>query len=247
MRLVAWVAALALLVGPAVAKDRLLLEDGQVVEGDLIAINRTDVQFRTGGETMRVPRAAVDKIERIEILDLSDDGPMSRDARPAASRELQAWIELCVEHLDSPDPGVRAGAEMALRLTGLAAQPALEAAFAEGTEGIPAAATRLLAELKRIRERSAQRRSPVDALSRALELTDEQLPEFKRIMGAFYASQAELSESVRGGEMEAEEADEQAQGLRAELDRQLAELLTDEQLERYREILPRRPPAAPAP
>ena len=64
MRFAAVLTALLLIVGFAVAEDKVTLKDGKVITGEVLAVTTSDIQIRTDGEKVRVPRAAVDNVER---------------------------------------------------------------------------------------------------------------------------------------------------------------------------------------
>ena len=127
MRLAATALLLLLATGVAVAgEDRLILGDGQVITGTIVTTNRRDVRIETGGETIRVPRVAIESIERGRTVHAPEPPPR------VLTPEAAAWLDLCVEHLQSEDEDVRRGAEAALRVAGALARPVLERAAADG-------------------------------------------------------------------------------------------------------------------
>jgi hypothetical protein len=211
---------------------------------------------------MRVPRWAIERIEREglggEVVKVPVRGGTSPGGRnylplsePIATREfpddtpeIQAWAAVCVEHLGSPDEGVRRSAISALRFIGPAARPALEAAAAEG-EGVRAEnASRVIRHLDnleaRIEERMAQKQAELDARSPAAQMakwygvTEEQFPEFKAAVEEYYGGQADIASAVRKGEIESADAGRQIAELRTQFERKLEAVLDETQMERYR-------------
>jgi len=150
MRLIGSAILLALIAGSAVAEDRLVLTDGQVITGTIVSIDRRDVRIRTDLETLRVPRIVIETMEREDGAQAGSKTLTPFRAFPAATPELQAWMEVCAEHLGSEDEGVRAGAAAALRVAGPAARAVLEKIVAESEDAPRPVVTRLLDQIDRL-------------------------------------------------------------------------------------------------
>jgi hypothetical protein len=259
---------LVLAAGMAVAEDKLILKDGQVVTGEILTISRGDVQIRSGDETIRVPRWAIEKIERentegeFEAVDPADIPRRAKPRRvlpspsivnrdlPKATPELLAWVEICIQQLGSEDDGVSKSAISALRHAGPAARPALEAAAASGDERTVRNAEKVLAHIDRIENRIAEYKSgdgqaprrSADMLSKTLGLSDEQIPEFKSLLNDYYREQTALAKSIRKGDTTREDASKSLSTLRADFEKKLAGVLTAEQLDQYLKTVPRSGP-----
>jgi hypothetical protein len=258
-------AVLVLAAGVAVAEDKLTLKDGQVVTGEIISLSRGDVQILSGGETMRVPRWAIEKIEResaegkFETVDPADIPRRAKPRRvlpspslvnreiPQATPDLLAWVDVCIQRLGSQDDGVSKSAIAALRYVGPAARSALEDAAASGDERTARNAEKVLVHIDRIENRIAEHRggegqpppSSAATLGKMLGLNDEQVPEFKAILNDHYRKQNALARSVRKGDIERDDAGPRLLELRADLEEKLAQVLTAEQMERYLKTVPR--------
>lgn len=263
MRQLAVATVLVLATVTAVAEDKLILKDGQVVTGEIISISRGDVQIRSGGETIRVPRWAIEKMEResdegqVETLEPADIPGRGKPRRvlpspslvnreiPEVTPELLAWVDVCVQKLASQDEGVSKSAIAALRYMGPAARPALEEAAASGDETTARNAEKVLAHIDRVETRiaeqksgEAQRRSAA-TLSKTLGLSDEQVPQFQAILDDYYRKQTALARSIRKGDVEREDARRQLLQLRADVEEKLAKVLTKEQMKRFVKTVPR--------
>jgi hypothetical protein len=252
MKRAAQVAMLFLVVGSLVAEDRVFLKDGQVISGNLLSMNRDDVQIRTDEETLRVPRLAIDKIERDGLGEVQTIVPEAegKPVPPGAGRqdqspseELTAWVEICVTHLESEDPRVRSGAELALGLAGPAARKSLEQILAEKGDDAPAGVKRQLNRLLRSeyasRERMrAPRRDRVEQMAESLELSEEQVAKLTDVFNDYAERRMELARAARVGEIESDAAGAQFESLRESFESDLAVILTEEQLARYRELNP---------
>ena len=252
MRFAAALTALSLIVGFAVAEDKVTLKDGKVITGEVLSITRNDIQIQTDAEKIRVPLVAVDRVERNgSLLDL--DHANLRTSRPArapramqrrtyeATPALLAWLDVCALQLAADDEGVRAGATAALLSAGKIAIPALEKA-SESDERISPIAKRIVNQIERMDQRMAPSTSQVEPIQRfvsTLKLTDEQEPKFKLIMNDYQRKQSELRQSIRNGETQMSDVEKQAAVLREEADKKLAEVLTQEQLRHYKKITPR--------
>jgi hypothetical protein len=273
MRIVTVTVAVVLAAGLVLAEDKLILRDGQVVTGKILSTSEGDVTIQSGDETMRVPRWAIESIEREDAQGrvstvkptqkirqpppkqrrgagtrrVPPGPPLAGREFPEPTPELLAWVEVCVEHLGSEDEGVRAGARTALRFTGPAARPALESAAA-GDGQAATEAGRVLVYLdgveRRMERRKAQKiaadaATPAARLGEQLGLSEEQVPQFKTIIEDYYDQQTALAQSVRKGELEVADASQRVVELRDELERKLAPLLTEQQMEQLREKMPR--------
>jgi hypothetical protein len=265
MRQLAVVTFLVLATVTAVAEDKLVLKDGQVVTGEIISVSRGDVQIRSGGETIRVPRWAIEKMERegtegqVETLEPADIPRRGKPRRvlpspslvnrdiPEATPEVLAWVDVCIQKLASQDEGVSKSAIAALRYLGPTARPALEEAAAGDDETTARNAEKVLAHIDRVEARIAEqksgegqnRRRSAATLSKTLGLSDEQVPEFKAILDDHYRKQTALARSVRKGDVERDDANRQLVQLRADVEEKLAKVLTKEQMERFVKTVPR--------
>lgn len=242
-------------VSLAVAEDTLILKDGKVLRGKILAVTKEDVQIQTAGETMRVPTWAIDKIERETSGEATRTDPgakkpvASRTAPPrpsvpdapayAATPAFLAWIDLCAAQLSSEDPGVRAGVTAALRSAGSAARPALERLAAGEDKRVAQDAQRLLAQVERIESRrDAQARATrtrTDDAIEALGLAGEPAAKFREILDAFQLEQREVAAALRSGKLDVAEAAARMQEQRKKRDEALAAHLSEEQLRAYRE------------
>ena len=258
MRFAAALAALLLVVGFAVAEDKVTLKDGKVMAGEVLSINKNDIQIQTNGEKVRVPRAAIDKVERDGVvldLDAANARRTSRPARPLgplprsrtfeATPALLAWLDVCAAQLAADDEGVQAGATAALLSAGKVAIPVLEKA-SESDQRIALMAKRVLAQIERREQRMgppvAKVKAPLtqaERLASNLKLTPEQEPKFQLIMDDYQRKQSELRLSVRNGSVQMSQAGETSASLRDEVDKKLAEVLTQEQLRHYKKLTPR--------
>lgn len=259
---------LVLAAGMAVAEDKLILKDGQVVIGEILSLSRGDVQIRSGDETIRVPRWAIEKIERensageFEAVDPADIPRRAKPRRvlpspsivnrdvPEATPELLAWVDVCIQRLGSEDDGVSRSAISALRYAGPAARPALEAAAASGDERTVRNAEKVLVHIDRVENRIAEHKSgegqtprrSAAMLSKTLGLSDEQVPAFTAILNDYYREQTALAKSVRRGDTARDDASKSLLELRASFEKKLAGVLTAEQLDQYQKTVPRSGP-----
>lgn len=258
MRVGVAVSTLLLFAGLAVAEDTVTLKDGRVLTGDVLAITLTDIQIQTAEEKIRVPKSAIEKLERDGVaVDLSAPPPTRprrppRSAPPArvyeATPALIAWLDVCAAQLAADDEGVRAGATAALLSAGNVAIPVLENAI-ENDSHVALTAKRLVAQLERKKQRAAGPPPPVGeaatrteriaALERALQLSAEQEPGFRSIIGEYQRKQAELKRSLHSGAVEISEVGGRTTALRNEADEKLAKLLTEEQMQEYIKLTPR--------
>ena len=260
MKCAAALTILVLVVGLAVAEDKVTLKDGKVMTGEVISVTTIDIQMQTGGEKVRVPRGAVDKVERDGVLlDLDaananarrinrPSRPLPRSRTYEATPALLAWIEVCAGQLAADDEGVRAGATAALLTAGKVAIPVLERVV-ESDDLIGPTAKRVLAQIERKEQRmmppapkaaAAMTKGERDTLiGEALKLTAEQEPKYKMIMDDFRRKQSDLRQSIRSGVVEIDQAGEKTTSLRDELDKQLAEVLTAEQMRNFTRFTPR--------
>ena len=176
--------------------------------------------------------------------------PPAREASGSAAsaqptQALLAWIDVCVKNLSSSDEDVRAGAAAALKQAGSAAVPALEKLSA-GTSETAKTAKRVLGQIQRASTPPARaaagepvRHGPsVDEMSSKLGLAGDQAAKFKTIMEQFHSKQAELSASVKNGDVAVNDAGGKAALLREKTDAELAKLLTPEQMKTYLQMLP---------
>lgn len=256
---------LVLAVAMAVAEDRLILKDGQVVTGEIVSLTRGDVQIVSNGETIRVPRWAIEKMERegaegkVETLDPTDIPRRARPRRvlpspsivnrdiPETTPALLAWVDVCIRQLASEDEGVSKSAIAALRYVGPAARPALEKAAASSDETTARNAEKVLTHIDRVENRIAEHRRgealtegrSAETLSKALGLSDEQAPKFKAILEDYYRQQTALARSVRKGDVGRDDAGKRLLELRANVEEKLAKVLTKEQMESYLKTVPR--------
>ena len=260
MRFAAALTTLLLVAGFAVAEDKVTLKDGKVMTGEVLSVTKKDIQIQMDGEKVRVPRGAVDKVERDGVLldlDAANARRTSRPARPPrplrtyeATPALLAWLDVCAVQLAADDEGIRAGATAALLLVGKVAIPALQKA-SESDDRIAPIAKRILAQIDRREQGMAPAGPRVTAavtqaerlasFGEALKLTREQAPKFKLIMDDYQRKQSELRQSIRSGEVQVSQAVETTASLRDEVDKKLAEVLTEEQLRNYKKLTPRTP------
>ncbi len=260
MKCAAALTILVLVVGFAVAEDKVTLKDGKVMTGKVISVTVIDIQIEKDGEKVRVPRAAIDRVERDGVLlDLDaanasarrtsrPSRPLPRSRTHKATPALLAWIDVCAGQLAADDEGVRAGATAALLAAGKVAIPALERAV-ETDDRTASTAKRILAQIERKEQRMAppapKARAAMTPAERhaliggALKLTAEQEPKYKMIMDDYRQKQAGLRQSIRSGEVEISQAGEKTASLRDEVDKKLAEVLTAEQLRDFRRFTPR--------
>jgi Spy/CpxP family protein refolding chaperone len=155
---------------------------------------------------------------------------------------MKKWMEVCIKHLASEDPAVQRSVGMALRGMGPAARPALEAAAQGDDPRIAAAAKRVLDAMARGREargnqRGGNRRGDfMQRMAEQLELTDDQKPKVNAILQDAMTKQRELFQQMRDGSLPREEARGKMQEIREATMSKLSEVLTEEQLARYREM-----------
>jgi len=261
MRLAPVAVAFVLVAGGAHAEDKLVLKDGQVVAGKIVAENDMEVRILSNDKTTAVPKSTLKSIERdgkVELLAQStttrapraaaESGARPRGA-PEATPELLKWIDVCVQHLGSADAGVRQGATVALRAAGPAAKPALEKAQHSDNAQVAQLASSVLSQLSRPGAPAEARRprggrlgpggpgtSSVDALMKQLGLSAEQQPKVEGIFDQHATAQEEVSKSAREGKIPKEEAKAKITALRAETEGKLAKVLTPEQMKKYKEL-----------
>ncbi len=166
MRFAAALTALVLVAGFAVAEDKVTFKNGKVTTGEVLSVTTNDIQIRTtDGETIRLLRAVIDRVERNGVrLDLDAENavqatpPARRQPRTAlrsryeATPALLAWLDVCAGQLAADDEGVRAGATAALLSAGKIAIPALQDA-AKRDERIAPTAARVVAQIERQEKR----------------------------------------------------------------------------------------------
>jgi hypothetical protein len=263
MRLAAALSTLVLVVGFAVAEDKVVLKDGRVMIGKILSVTQNDIQIEMDGEKARVPRAAIDKVERdgvlldLDAVNRNPDRP-GRPARPPkpvprsrvyeATPALLTWLDLCAAQLAADDEGVRASVTAALISAGKVAFPALKTA-SENDDRIVTIAARIRAQIERKEQRMAppapranaatSQAERIASLGKALKLTDAQEPKFTVIMDDYRRMQSELRQSIRSGDVEMIQAGEKSTALRIEAEKQLAEVLTAEQMQTYKRLHPR--------
>jgi len=248
MRIATLLTVCVLLGGYALAADTLTLKDGQVVTGKILDETETDVRIATDEETMRIPRWAIEKIERDgnegatgQLTGQTADPParvrregVGERARPGAAptAALLAWIDVCIEHLASGDRAVRGSAGAALRSTGAAAKPALEQAASSDNELVAQRARVLLGRPAT----PTFQEDGVGPLALALDLTKEQKPKVATIFEELRAEQREVIAKLGKGEADGNAIKDELAAVRARSDAKLAEVLTEEQMTRYREM-----------
>lgn len=243
-------------MGFVVAADKLLLKDGQTVTGKILSLTANDVQIQTETETIRVPRWAIDKIERE-----GGDDPRAASRAPqgtarAAQHDLphriefestpalEAWIATLVEQLASTDNGVRSTAAAALRAAGPVARDAVQGAAEGDNQNVARIAKRVLTHIDfGIEQKSAATGSPHDRdhvgeLMAAMKVTDEQTPRFKEVMSEFYTEQSEIAAAIRDKELSVADGGKQIKDLRAGIESTLATILTEEQLQIFAQQVP---------
>ena len=232
MNRIAIVVLLALGAGSAVAQDKVVLKDGKVVEGKVLSENGNDLRVRTSDETMVIPAWAVERVEK-------KNSAGADEATPA----LLEWIDLLIVHLGSEDGGVQQGATLALRAAGAAAHPALEKAAAGENERVAERAETILGMTQRRgpkRERPRKREAPpatmTERILSRLDLDDSQLQKVTEVLESHERRKRDLIASLREGKVPREKTGEQLQALNEKVDGELAEVLTEEQLKRYREL-----------
>ena len=239
-------------MGLVTAEDKLLLKDGQTVTGEILSVTANDVQIDTGEETMRVPRWAIEKMEREGATAENTNSSSKRSRRKLPTRakveptpELNAWIETLVEKLGSDDDGVRLTAGFALRSAGATAYDAVKGASESDNEHAVTAAKRILSHIDFVTEQevrsqaSIHERDNVGELITKVGVTAEQAPLFEKTLTEFYEEQSELAASIRARKIPAEEGGKQLRELRAAVDTKVATILTDEQMKIYRSSIPR--------
>lgn len=262
-----WLTATAILLlamSIVAAEDKLLLKDGQTVTGKILTVTANDVQIDTGEEKIRVPRWAIEKIDRGGSEVRSASGTRSRRGargkfniphrqRLESTPALDSWIDVLVKKLGSADAGVQTTASAALRAAGPAARDAVERAAASNNEQVARQAKRILSNIDFVVEQqsrddgSPHDRDRIGNLMTAVKVTDEQAPEFQRIMSGFYAQQDEIAASIRRRHTSVADGGKQIQKLRSEVDTKLATILTETQMTDFRANVPRasnRPGAA---
>ncbi len=165
----------------------------------------------------------------------------------AASAEFKRWIKVCMKHLVSDDPMVKRSAGLALRSMGAAARPALEKAAKGEDETLAAAAKQILEGGRGGREgrnpegggRGGRGGNMNQRLAERLELTEEQKPKFEAIMEDATTKRRALMQSMRNEEIDREAAMEQMREIQEAATASLAEVLTEEQMTRYRDMMER--------
>ncbi len=258
MRQAMVVAALALLVGTASATDKLILKDGKVLDGKIVGSTERDIQIEVGGETQRIPRSAIEKIERERPAATGDTPKVGATASrgttaaPAAARPAEpspehlAWVDVCVKQLSSKDDDVRASAAAALSSSGPVAVPALKKAAAGKDQTVATLAQRVLGFIERTETRMAQQTGGAgdpaerraDAVMVRLGLDAEQTKKYKAVFDEFDAKRVALIRSIRSGEIQVDEGSKQIAALRDTVDKQLAQVLNPEQMKQFMELLP---------
>jgi len=253
MRLVTIVVVVLLVAGLAVAEDKLLLKDGQVVTGKILAETGSDVQIETPEETIRVPLWAIEKIERDKrAASTSGSSALERTApqrgntrripvrsSPEATPEMLKWVETCIGQLGSRDEGVRAGAAAALRAAGGAAAAALEKATKSDDPIVARDSKRLLTQVNRIEGRIATQKrasmSKLDLMVESLELGKDEAATFRGIIEEFQLRQRDLTVSIRSGKVDVADAADRMDALDEERNQKLSAALTAEQMDKYLE------------
>jgi len=247
MRFVTIAVVVLLAVGVAVAEDKLILKDGQVVTGKILAESGSDIQIETAEETIRVPLWAIEKIQREKRSAPSRGAPRRGGTRnipvkssPEATPEMLKWVDTCVEQLGSKDDGVRAGAAAALRAAGGTAAAALERASKSDDPVMARDSKRLLAQVQRIEDRIATRKrasmSKIDIMVESLELDDDEAATFTDIIGEFQLKQRDLTVSIRSGKVDVADAADRMDALNEERNQKLSAALTTEQMDKYLEL-----------
>lgn len=168
------------------------------------------------------------------------------DATPSA--EFADWIQLCVQHLASPDDNVRAGATLALRFAGANAKPALEEAASSPDPTLSAAAKRVLDQLARPEGAAARSGRPRPTVTRqghassrvvaALDLDDERRAAVETILDDFDERRQVILDQLRAGTVDRSQIVGQLDALTAEIDGRVDEVLDDEEMARYRSLMP---------
>ncbi len=206
---------------PDPGPDRLLLRDGGLVTGEIVAETPEALTVRRHGRQRTIPRARVDAVERAGPAPLMP--AMESLARAAALR------------LADPDAAVRESALATLKALGPAARPVLWEAV--GKQDLPAHALDALKALlgEPLAETPPPRLPPrlfrllrdpaagEAALAEALSLTPEQRV---RVRGILAGTAPRLREAAG---LPREQAPELMRSLADEFRRQMAEVLTDVQ------------------
>jgi len=239
-------------MGWVAADDKLLLKDGQTVTGKILSVTANDVKIDTGKETVRVPRWAIEKMEREGATAESANSSSKRGRHKIPTRakleptpELNAWIETLVEKLGSDDEGVRLTAGFALRSAGATAYDAVKGASESDNEQAATAAKRILSHIDFVTEQQARSQSSIHErdnvgdLMTKVGVTAEQAPLFEKTLTEFYEQQSELAAAIRARQIPAEEGGKQLRELRAGVDTKVASMLTDQQMKVYRTSIPR--------
>jgi len=239
-------------IGLATAEDKLLLKDGQTVTGKILSVTANDVQINTGEETVRVPRWAIETMERegakTEVGETAKKSGRRRiptRAKVESTPELNAWIDTLVEKLASEDEGVRLTAGFALRSAGATAYDAVKGASEGDNENAATAAKRILSHIDFVTEQqiraqaSVHERDNVGELMTKVGVTAEQAPLFEKTLTEFYEEQSALAAAIRAREVPADEGGKQLRELRASVDSKVATILTDQQMKVYRSSIPR--------
>jgi hypothetical protein len=180
----------------------------------------------------------------------SQSGAAARPAGPAAptaksaeaTPELLAWVDLCVKNLGSKDSNVQASAAAALRSAGTPALPALKKAAAGSDAKLAQTAKRVQSQIER---GGSARGAEGDGSSGAAErytselaLSQEQAAKFKAIFDDYTSKQIDLSQSVQSKELDSAAAGKQSAALRAEMDQKLTQVLSADQMKKFRELSP---------
>jgi periplasmic protein CpxP/Spy len=245
-------------------KDVIRLRaDGREIMGTILAEDDATITMKVGDRTLGFDKSFVEWVKKDGKIRRFDGQPAEEPRRPErprperarperdepapeASPALKKWIRVCVKHMGSDDPAVRRSAGAALRAAGPAARPILEAMAAGDNEATAAIAKRLLeagrrenAAAGRGGERGGRRVSLLDRLTEQLKLTDDQKTKVTAVLEENMKVRGALMESVRSGDIPREEMRERWQALQAEMNKKMAEILTEEQVTKYREMMER--------
>jgi Spy/CpxP family protein refolding chaperone len=208
------------------------------------------------GLTIRTLPALLLPVVLVFLPAAGDEAPATSSA-PAAepSVALRAWIDACTAALGSDDEAVRTGAALALGAAGGAARPALERVAKSGSERTKALAERLLAQLDRRDQATAERTDekaapaatrPAPAgrsehraaqgtqrVLEALKLEGEQRTSVEAVLKEYEEGRRAVLDESHAGKIDRAAAIARIEKLRTDVDVELGKILTPEQKAKY--------------